>query len=338
MNFLSIGDLAQSFRLRNHDVHLKRELARLTDEVTTGVASDPTKAVRGDYAALAAIERSLTRTESFRTAASEAGGLAGTIQIALETVQAQVQATAPSLLSASLTMTDRQIDTLALAAHQRLGSTISALNARVADRHVLSGTATDRAPVADVATLLAAAEAAVSGLAAPGMIAAALQDWFDRPAGGGGFIDQIYGGSASALAAFQLAEGETATIGMTAADPTIRDTLRGFTLASLVDTGALSGDRAGRTELLRRAGETLAQADIAVTGARADLGATEEAIDAAATRASSERHRLQIARNDILATDPYETSSALEAVKSQTEMLYTITGRLSQLRLADYLK
>lgn len=338
MNFLSIGDLAQSYRLRNHDAQLKRELARLSDEVTTGVTSDPTAAVRGDYATLAGIERSLVRTEAFRTSATEAATLAGTIQIALETVQSQIQATAPSLMSVSLTMTDRQIDTAALAAHQRLGSVISALNARVADRYVLSGTATDSPPVADTAALLAASQAAIAGQTTPGMIASALQTWFDLPAGGGGFIDQIYGGSATALAALQLGGGESATIGLMASAPAIRDALRGFTLAALVDAGALAGDRVGRAALLRSAGETLVTADGDLTGIRADLGTTEEAIDAASTHASSERHRLQIARNDILATDPYETSSALEAVKSQTEMLYTITGRLSQLRLADYLK
>lgn len=338
MNFLSIGDLAQSFRLRNHDVQLKRELARLTEEVTTGIASDPTAAVRGDYATLAGIERSLTRTEAFRTSATEAAGLAGTIQVALETAQSQVNAAVPSLLLASLTMTDRQIDTVALAAGQRLGSVISGLNTRAADRYVLSGTATDRPPLADAATLIAAAQTAVAGQSSPGTIASALEAWFDLPAGAGGFIDQIYGGSANALAAFQLAEGETAVVGLTAAAPTIRDTLRGFTLAALVDAGALPGDREGRAALLRSAGEVLVTADGGLTGLRADLGATEEAIDAATTRASSERHRLQIARNDILATDPYETASALEAVKLQTEMLYTITGRLSQLRLADYLK
>lgn len=338
MNFLSIGDLAQTFRLRNHDVQLKRELTRLTDEVTTGITSNPTEAVKGDYATLAGIERSLIRAEAFRTAAIEAGSLAGTIQSSLETVQSQIHSAAPSLISVSLTMTDRQIDTVALAARQNLGSVVSALNARVADRYVLSGTATDRPPLADGTTLVAAAQAAVAGQTSPGTIAAALRDWFDRPAGAGGFLDQVYGGSANALAALQIDEGGSATIDLMASDPKIRDTLRGFTLAALVDGGALAGNRIGRAELLCYAGETLVTANDALTGLRADLGAKEQAIDAAVTRASSERHRLQIARNDILATDPYETSSALEAVKSQTEMLYTITGRLSQLRLADYLK
>ncbi len=338
MTFLSIGDLAQSFRLRNHDVQLKRTMVRLTEEMTTGLVADTASAVHGDYAALAGIERSLTRTEAFRTAANEAASVTETVQIALESSQAQLNAAMPSLLAASHAMTDQQIDTLAQATRQRLGSVLSTLNARVADRYVFSGMATDSPAVSDSVTLVAAAQVAVAGQASAGTVAAALQIWFDLPAGSGGFLDQIYGGSQDALAAFQLSEGESARLGITAADPAIRDSLRGLVLASLVDSGVLAGDREGRANLLRTAGETLVNAEASLTGLRADLGATEEVIDAAATHAASERHRLQIARNDILAVDPYDTASALEAVKSQTEMLYTLTGRLSQLRLSDYLK
>lgn len=338
MNFLSIGDLAQSFRLRNHEVQLKHEMARLTNELATGVVADPTVAVRGDYTTLAGVERSLVQVGAFRTSAAEAAGLAGAIQIALETVQSQADAAVPSLLSASVNMTDRQIETIALSTHQRLGSVLSALNTRVADRYALSGTATDQPAMANAGVLVAAAQVAVSGQATPAGIASALQSWFDLPAGSGGFLDQIYGGSTNALAAFRLSDGESAGVTITAADPAIRETLRGLTLASLVEAGALAGNREGRAALLRAAGETLVAGDAGLTGLRADLGATEAIIDEAATRVASEAHRLQIARNDILGADPYDTASALEAVKSQTELLYTITGRLSQLRLSDYLK
>ena len=55
-------------------------------------------------------------------------------------------------------------------------------------------------------------------------------------------------------------------------------------------------------------------------------------------RNAAETARLERARNDIVAADPYDAATALEAVRLQTETLYSVTARLSQLRLSEYLK
>lgn len=338
MNFLSIGDLAQSFRLRNHQARMQDTLQRLTTEVSTGLKADPAAAVSGDFATLSSIDRDLARIGAFATTGSEAATLADTVQSALGAVQDHVGTAMSGLVGAALTLTAPELDTIALDARERLGGVVAALNARTADRYALSGVATSTAPLPDASVLLAAAGAAIAGQTTPAGIAAALQAWFDAPAGSGGFADQIYGGASRPLAPLALGEGVEGRLEITALDPALRDTLRGFTLAALVDAGALAGDRAGRSTLLRNAGETLAGADSGLTVLRSGLGTLQERIDTAATRNASEKHRLQIARNDIMAVDSYETASALEAVRSQTEMLYTITGRLADLRLADYLR
>ena len=46
---------------------------------------------------------------------------------------------------------------------------------------------------------------------------------------------------------------------------------------------------------------------------------------------AAEGSALQIARNDLIGADPYETATELEAVYGQIETLYTVTARIAQL-------
>ena len=56
-----------------------------------------------------------------------------------------------------------------------------------------------------------------------------------------------------------------------------------------------------------------------------------------AIRNAAEASALQIARNGLVAADPYDTATAIQAVQTQIETLYTLTARLSRLSLTDYL-
>lgn len=337
MSFLGIGDLAQGFRLRHQDLNLRQQLQRLGQEVTTGRIADLPAALSGDLASIAAIEGQLTKLDGFKIVTTEAAEALGVVQTALATAQT-AGAIASNLLSVTLTPTDRQIDTLAADARQRFGGVVAALNARAADRYLLSGVATDTPPLAEPEAILGALDAAVAGQSSATGIAAAVQAWFDAPAGGGGYLDTAYRGSAQPLAPFRTAEGESVPLTLTAADPALRDMLRGLALAALVDRGALAGDAQGRAALLQTAGETIAGADSDLTERRAAVGSAEAAVEASVTRNAAERTRLELRRNDVTAVDPYDAATALEAVRSQTETLYTVTARLAGLRLAGYLK
>lgn len=337
MHYLSVGDMAQAFQMRRHNAALQTHLVRLTEEMTTGIRADLSEAVSGDFRALAGLDRSLATLAAYKTATDEAALLTQTVQFALETVQDLATDLGPGLLSAATSGSPTLVATTAGDARQKFASVVSALNTQVADRYLLSGTATDRTPLADADAILSALDAATAGQVTAAGVASAVAAWFDAPPGGGGFLDVAYGGATVPLAPFGIGAGESATMDLTAADPALRDVLEGFALGALVAQGTLQGDDAGRSFLLKRSGEALLASGNDLAAVRARVGSVEARIAGAGARNAAEASALQIARNGLVAADPYDTASALQAVQTQIETLYTLTARLSRLSLTDYL-
>ena len=135
-----------------------------------------------------------------------------------------------------------------------------------------------------------------------------------------------------------VAPGETADLGFTAADPGIRETLKGLAMAALLDRGVLGGNMPARADLARRAGESLLTSQTSRASMAARLGTVEGQIAAATARNGAEMSALQIALNGITDVDPYETASKLEATRQQIETLYALTARISRLSLVDFLR
>lgn len=337
MTYVSVGDMARLFQLRQHSVGLQKMATRLAEEATSGQVADVAGRVGGDYTALAGIDSSLDALASHDLAASEAGLFAGSLQSALGMVEDLATDLSPTLLSFATTTAPAHVDAAASDAREKLFATVGLLNTEVAGRHLLSGTATDRSPISGGQEILDALSGVVAGQTTVAGIDASIAAWFDAAPGAGGFSDVIYQGSAAALAPWPVGRSGSATIDVQATEPALRTTLRGLATAALVDQGLLAGDPAARADLTRRAGEILTGAATGLAELRADLGATEASIDTARTRNGAERSAFEIARTELLAADPYETASALSAVTTQIETLYTLTARLSHLSLTEYL-
>lgn len=338
MKYLSVGDMAQTYLLRRHNLQLKSTMSRLSDELVTGVSKDIGSTVGGDFTALSAIDRSLARIDTFTQVASEVDLLAGSQQDTLELIQNHATEMGATLVSATSTASAAMIDPGVADAAIRFRSIVGALNVSVAGRYAFSGTATDTKPIADAEDIISQLATVVSGLSSANDIAAAVDDWFDAPAGGGGFLDTGYTGSSTALADFQISETDRVAISITAQDQSLRDTLKGFALATLVSENLVPSDLTTRSSLTRAAGERIITADAKLAGLRSELGTTESIIADAQTRNSAEKTSLKLAKNELIGIDPYDTATALEAAQSQLETLYTLTTRLSQLSLTDYLR
>ena len=337
MSFYSVGDLAQIYQLRRNNADLKSLANRLTGELTTGAKADTGAAVRGDFTALAGVERSLATLGSYATVTAEAGQFAAAQQVALGAIGAILSEAGPTLLSASTSSSPTMLSATTTDARQKFGTVVSALNTNTAGRYSFAGVATDTRPLASAEVMLTALTTATAGETTASGIIAALTAWFDAPAGAGGFVDTAYGGGPP-LAPFAIAAGETVEFGVTAADPAARDLLRGLALASLVADGALAGNDSARAALTRAAGELVMAASGQATTLAARVGSAEAAIEVAATRNTSETSALEIVRSGMTAADPYDTATALEAVQGQLETLYMLTARLSELKLTDYLR
>ncbi|MCE5974752.1 flagellar hook protein [Sinirhodobacter sp. WL0062] len=337
MNYVSVGDMAQSYQLRRHGVQLKTVMTQLTEEVMTGVKQDAAKAVGGNFGPLAAIDRTLSMIEAYDLSAKEAGLRAAGMQGALGLMQESAADLGTGLLALSGAANPQPVQAALADAAQRFEAVIFALNAEVAGRHLFAGAASDTTPVAGADAILTALSTQIAGLANAADIEAAVAAWFDAPQGGGGFLDAAYLGSYLASGPVQLAEGEGISLDLRISTPGLRQTLTGFAMAALVGRDMVPQGDQLRADLAQAAGEHLLSAESALVSFRADLGVTEAAIEDARTRNSAEKSSLELDRIELIGADPYESATALQAVETQLETLYTLTARLSALSLADYL-
>jgi len=335
MSSLSIGDLAATYQRRLQSSHLKSTIHQLTQELSSGKISDLRAHTRGNYNALASIEHQLGSLRSYEVAANEATLFASTLQTAFSGVQSHTEAFAPRLLEAAGGGTANWVDAASSEARARFSSVIATLNNTIADRALLGGTATGAPPLADSETMLADLMLTVAGETTAAGVEAAVNAWFDDP--GGGFETVGYLGSDTPLAPFRVSNTETVQMDITAADQEIRDILKSFALAAVVDAGALPTHYDEQGELMRSAGEAMLTANGHFAALRGRVGSAEAAIDEAKARNASQTSALELALNEIVAADPYTKAVELEAAQVQLESLYALTARLSNLNLTEYL-
>ncbi len=336
MQFTSIGDMANSFLMRGHNARIKSELMQLSDSLATGRHSDISTQLRGEFTDVAALERSIRTLEAHRTTASETTTFLETAQISLGAVQDMATEAAPALISASNAYHAALLQSSSRDAEQKFQSVVSALNARVADRSVFSGTATDQAALPDGAALLDAVRVELAGATSRADIQSKLDIWFNDPAGG--FAVAQYRGSEDPIASIPVSDTDKVSFKVTALAPEIREILQSFAMAALVtDLPALS-DPAEGAAMMKAAGELMLSAQTGLSILRADIGALEEYTDTAKAKNSAALSGFEIARANLYQADPYRTATELELAQTQLEAVYTLTARLSRLSLSDYLK
>ncbi len=334
MNITSLGDLAQTFTLRRQNADLKTAITRLSTEVTTGQTANIGQHLAGDVSALTGIDSALARLGSYTRAANEAAFFTGAMQTALSSVQDMAADLVPTLLSTATAGNTGSVLTAAREGRQSFETAVNLFNTRLGDRAIFGGVETARSPLAAPDVLMSAMEAAVAGAVSAADVETALDAWFASPAG---FAATGYLGGA-ALSDLPVGPGQTASIDITAADPAIRETLKGFGMAALLDRGLFAGAPHTQASLLRRAGETLLEGQNSSALLSGRLGTTEGQIESARVRNGAETTSLQIARADLLAVDPYQAAARLQEAQGQLESLYTITARLSRLSLVDFLR
>lgn len=336
MTMLSLGDAAYHFQLSRQNLGLKQGLDAAMSEVTTGQVTDMGARLSGDFSALAAVEHSLKTLGSYQTATSEVGLRADTMQAALETLAGTMRDLQPALLLAASQPQSALVDTAAVDAQAKLEQAIAALNASAGGQSLFSGAATDTTPMTDAATLMAALQAEVAGASSPADILTALDTWFDTP--GGGFDTLAYAGADTGGGPVRVAEGQTVTLDITAADPALREVIKGLAAAALLENGdLLSGDAEARASLAAQAGEALLSADAGLVTLQARLGAAQERIETLTAKHAAQSSALELAKFQLVGVDPYDAATRLEALQAQLETLYTVTARISRLNLADFL-
>lgn len=334
MNTVSLGDMAQSFMLQRRNGLLKQEIGRLTDELSSGQVSDIRKVLAGNYSYLTDIERSMDVLKGFGVATTEATHFSGGMQNALERIATAGGDLSDALLLAGTTSVGSTNDDTALKARTTLDTFVGVLNTRISGRNLFSGTATDTAPLPSSDVILDELRLAIAGSTTANDMMTAAQAWFDDPLG---YASVVYRGATDDLAPFALSDTESVVLDIRADDKELRDIIRNAAVAALATDPAFALSDAEQSALFFGTATELLGSKDQITSARARVGSAEAQIDRIMTRNAAEMTSMEFARNELLAADPYDTATQLESAQFQLQSLYSITVRMSQLSLVNFL-
>ncbi len=336
MTMTSIGDASQYFVSRRNNTDIKSRLNTLTQELSTGLATDMSRHLGADRPRLAALDRSLMLLDRYAQAGQDAAQTLSMMQTTLGLMEDTRASMSSALVAVGEGSTGLQVDQGAQVARQGFETIVQSLNTRLGDRALFAGTATGSAAVASPAEMLTSLKAAVAGALSPSDVAAAVDAWFDDPAGG--FATSGFLGQSGTPIVRPIGPGQSATIDVTANDPGIRDLLKAAAMAALAGQDGPPLALNDKVRLLTLARDRMFSVAQPLTSIQARLGAVEESIETAKANQAAQRTLFTTARNDLAQADPFDTAAHLQQVQVQLETHYTVTARLSRLTLAEYLR
>lgn len=334
MTMTGLGDLAQGYLLRNRTAGIKQEINRLTAELTSGQVSDVRDRLDGNLSFLTDVERRSTVLDSYGIATAEAAHFSSAMQLALSAFSGTTQDLSGALISAGSSATGSSASDVASQSRGALESLFSTLNSEVSGRSLFAGDATNTRPLADVGNVLADLTTALAGASTPADILTQTIAWFDDPAG---YAASAYQGSADPLSDFAVSPDETVTLDLRATDAGLTRALASVAAAALADDPSFGLTSSDQAELFSLSGQDLLTGQDALVELQASVGIVEARIDKSAARNAAILTSLNLARNSLLEADPFETATKLEEAQFQLQSLYSVTVRMSQLSLVNYL-
>ncbi|MEM9097751.1 MAG: flagellin, partial [Pseudomonadota bacterium] len=280
--------------------------------------------------------RALTLNDSRSSILDVSGSRAETMQDALGVVQGAIETFGPDLLASTQTNDLSSAERKAASARTSFATVVSALNTRFGGRSLFAGAATDQAALAPPDQILAEIQTLTAG-APDATTAIAIVEGYFAP--GGGFEATGYVGSTNDVAGVELAEGARLDYAVRGDDPQLRGVLTSLALAVVGNEGSYAGaNDTNRLVVLGAAGQAAIAATPEVIDLRSALGVAEERIEVARTRSSGERTFLNQALNAIVQRDPFEAATEFTALERQLQTMFSITARLSQLNLNNFIR
>lgn len=328
----TIGSMSQLFITQRHNLDLRTRLGTLTSEFSSGRKDDLAKSLGTDSARLSNIDRRLDLITSYTRSGTEIGQQLDIVQQALDRLDSVRSPLSESLINAEFVDSSFQREALASQGREAFKEMVGALNSRFANTSLFAGNATNQPALAPADQMIASIEAAVAGLTTVADVEAALDTWFDDPAGG--FATTGYLGDTGAPVERRLDESRTLTLDYRADSDEIRQVLK----ATAKSFAAMASDlqTSDQISTLKQSGIDLASSAEPLVQFRSAIGTTQARVDGTLASLAAEETVLSGIYNDLTLADPFETGLALQELQTQLETHYTVTARLSRLSLTEY--
>jgi flagellar hook-associated protein 3 FlgL len=211
-------------------------------------------------------------------------------------------------------------------AQAALASTFSTLNTRHGERYLFSGDATNTKPFADVDSFLDDVRSMAASATDATDFATQMDAYFNTS--GSGWQANIYSGTSDT--------SDPASV--TGTDPAITKTVWGLAVLALAGSDETLSLLNGNSDALIQAADTLAEGQAALTNVRAERGIIQVQIESSKDALDLEETVLTQSFNQMTARDQYEAASELKQLETGLEAAYTLTARLSNLSLLNYMR
>jgi len=330
-----LGDLAMAFSLRKRTTDLKLEIQSLNEELSTGVTSDISSHLNGSYARLTNVERNLRVLDGYKTSLAEAKLHTDTMQMELQRISNVTSEFANDLIAATASNVASTSGSVSAEAQSNFATIVASLNGQAAGRTLFGGDVADTVPLVDGTAILAELNTLVVSLTSAQDIQTAIADWFDDPAG---FETFAYSGGTNAQPAFQVAETTSVSTDIRATDTAFKETLKAFAYAALASEPSINLPDDEQKELFQFAIDGMIASQEDLISLQAGLGLAQEQIENWSVRNETERVGEELTKGALLEVDAYEAATRLEAAQFQLQSVYTVTVRLSQMSLVNYIR
>ncbi len=234
MSASGIPDITAFSRLARAIGDLKSQADTARTEMVTGRFNDVTTAANGDVGGIHILAKAVEDARSYQqnlALAENRGARTQAVLGSLTSASTRVGAGALSALGADL---QSQMRTVAEDARGGLLAAFSELNTTAGGRALFSGDATDTPPLGAVEDLLTDVQAIIASSADAAAAEAALDVYFNDPAGG--FATSIYKGGAGEAPAVELAPGVRIQGAVKADAQPIKDMIRAFAVLASYQT------------------------------------------------------------------------------------------------------
>lgn len=335
MNFQAVGDLAQNLLIRKQGSGLRNEVAKLTADLTSGERSDLAKSLRGNFVPLGALEHDLKVYSAYETIQRETATLFTVAQDTLESIRSTVQGTGPKILVALTGANSIALDAALDDAHTQLRTVMERANLTHSNRAVFSGDAYSESPLESPETLLSELRLATAAATNTAQFQTAVDDFF---ADGGAFDTLIYNGSNTLAGSVQIDNYNSVELSIKANDSGFKQMFKGLSTLSLASSSDIPLDIQSIRSIISDASETLISSEDDIITMQSIVGNEQARIEYASNRLNIESSSFSIARNEMVASDPYETATKLEEAQIQLQSLYILTARTSRLSLSEFLR
>lgn len=335
MSSVGVPDILAFSRLSRAVNDLKSQADVARTEMVTGKYEDVTTATNGDIGGVHILKKAVEDAQAFQRNLGLAENRATRTQSVLASLTSESTRIGTSALSGLGAGIEAQMKTVAEDARGSLYTMFAALNTTAGGRALFAGDATETPPLGPVEDLLADVQAIIAASADAAAADAALDFYFNDPAGG--FATSVYRGGAGDAPAVELAPGVRIGASVKADAQPIKDMIRGFAVLANYQTSP-SGSAIERDILAKSAAESALKAETNLTDLKASIGVAENRIAGRIEQYAAEETVLTQLFNSKMARDPYEAAAQVQLLENQLEASYVITARLGNLSLANFLR